>query len=56
MFGLPDGDCPNAAAHTPQPVGYMDWHKWAAGMSKGFRQVRCTDCGLLNIWVARGRG
>lgn len=46
-------DCPNAAFHTPQPEGYVEWHNWAQQMTKGFKQKRCPGCGLLNIWEPR---
>jgi hypothetical protein len=48
-------DCPNAAAHTPSPSSDLDFADWATAMTKGFRQTRCSGCGLFNIWVPRGR-
>lgn len=48
-------DCPKAALHTPQPVGYVEWHNWAQQMTKGFKQKKCPGCGLLNIWEPRGK-
>lgn len=47
---MPDPDCPQAASHTLQPSGYLEWHEWAAKMSKTHHQMRCPGCGLLNIW------
>lgn len=43
-------DCPNVAAHTLQPVGYLAWHAWADRMSKTHRQLRCPGCDSLTIW------
>lgn len=40
--------------HTPnQPEGYLQWHSWAARMSKTHRQIRCEGCGLFQIWVPK---
>lgn len=42
------------ADHTPnQPSGYVQWHVWAARMSRTHRQVRCPQCLLWQIWVPR---
>jgi len=47
--------CPNESKHTPCPTGYMQWHSWAARMMKTHRQERCPGCGLLKIWVPKGK-
>ncbi len=44
-------DCPNAAAHEPQPTGYVAWHQWAGRMARTHTQRKCDGCGLHNIWV-----
>lgn len=43
-------DCPNVDEHTPHPLGYGDWHDWAARMSKTHTQRRCTGCQRWAIW------
>lgn len=43
--------CPNAAAHTPEPKGYLAWHAWAARMAETHHQIRCSGCGRYAIWV-----
>ncbi len=51
-------ECPDAARHTPCPVGPYDqlrWYSWAEAMSKTHRQVRCPMCGLFVIWVPKKR-
>lgn len=45
--------CPGVEAHTPDPRGYHAWHEWAAEMSRTHRQVRCSHCKLLAIWVPK---
>lgn len=45
--------CPNEAAHTPAPAGYVAWHEWAAKMGRTHRQVRCPGCGLFRVWVSK---
>lgn len=44
-------NCPNAAKHTKDPEGYLQWHEWAEKKSKTHRQIRCEGCGLYAIWV-----
>lgn len=39
--------------HTPAPVGYNQWHGWAARMGKTHDQVRCPHCALFAIWVPK---
>lgn len=46
-------ECPNAANHTPDPEGYLQWHAWAARMARTHRQVQCADCGRLAIWIPK---
>jgi hypothetical protein len=46
-LALDPGEC---LTHTPHPLGYTDWHIWAAKMAKTHRQERCTDCGKFGIW------
>ncbi len=43
-------ECPNHAAHTPCPEGYIAWHSWAEKKSKTHQQERCPECGLFAIW------
>jgi hypothetical protein len=42
--------CPNFIDHTPSPEGYLNWHAWAAKMSKTHKQRKCPDCGRFEIW------
>lgn len=44
-------DCPNEEAHTACPRGYSSWFTWAARMGRTHRQIRCSGCQLLAIWV-----
>lgn len=44
---------PLCEQHTASPGGYLQWHSWAARMSRTHRQVRCTFCGLWEVWVPR---
>jgi hypothetical protein len=46
-------DCPSFHDHTPCPDGYIQWHAWARRMMRTHRQIRCTGCGLLSIWIPR---
>lgn len=39
--------------HTPAPSGYLQWHAWAAEMSKTHRQQRCPGCRLYKVWIPR---
>jgi hypothetical protein len=39
--------------HTPCPEGYLQWHAWAARMSKSFTCKKCPVCGLWAIWVPK---
>lgn len=50
QLAIPDSDCANAKEHTPQPEGYMAWHRWAEKMYKTYRQSRCPVCSKWNIW------
>jgi hypothetical protein len=43
--------CPNAAAHTPHPTGYLAHAEWAERKMKTHHQVKCDGCGLYAIWV-----
>jgi len=40
-------DCPRAERHIEGPRGYLQWHNWAAEMSKTHRQRKCPDLRLL---------
>jgi len=42
--------CPNVIDHTPCPSGYIQWHEWAAKISKTHRNLKCAGCGLYKIW------
>lgn len=46
--------CPNEAAHTDGPNGYVQWHEWAETMAETHVQERCPDCGLWKLWTAKG--
>ncbi len=46
-------EAPCSEQHTPCPTLYLQWHAWAARMSKTHRQQRCTFCGLWAVWVER---
>lgn len=48
-----DSDCVSNDAHTPAPRGYIAWHEWANKMGKTHRQVECSGCGLLKIWMVK---
>jgi hypothetical protein len=50
---IPNPECPNAAAHTPCPVGYNDWDEWARIKSKTHRQITCQHCGRYVIWLPK---
>lgn len=50
---VPNPECPNAAAHTPEPLGYLEWHDWAAQMIKTHKQRACPMCNRLCIWEQR---
>ncbi len=39
--------------HTPQPEGYVAWHKWAEEKAKTHAQVRCPYCELYEIWIPK---
>ena len=45
-----DPPCPNAAAHTPAPSGYVAWHLWAEEMGRTHTQAKCPGCGRYQIW------
>ena len=49
------GDCPNKANHTPCPEGYIQWHDWAAKMSKTHSQIRCQGCGKWVTWLPKAK-
>lgn len=46
-------DCPDAAAHTTSPRGYLAWHEWAEKKQRTHVQVRCQTCGKWAIWVKK---
>ena len=43
-------DCEHVEDHTACPDGYIQWHHWAADMSKTHDQRKCPSCGLFAIW------
>jgi hypothetical protein len=43
-------DCPNRAAHTEGPAGYIAWHNWAERNGKTHTQRRCPGCNRFTIW------
>lgn len=47
--------CPSFHDHTPAPSGYNQWHDWARKMLRTHKQIRCTGCGLYQIWIPRRR-
>lgn len=54
-FELPNGECSNAANHTPSPALALHKIDWAEEKLRTHRQIQCPDCGLYVIWVARRR-
>lgn len=44
---------PARCNHTAQPLGYMEWHRWASKKAKTHRQRKCPHCGLWAIWVPK---
>ena len=50
MWEVPYPECPNAAAHTKNPRGYLAWHAWAESMGETNVQERCEGCGMYVIW------
>jgi hypothetical protein len=45
--------CPHIEDHTPAPEGYIQWHSWAAKMSKTHKQRKCPGCNTFAIWEPR---
>ena len=45
--------CPDAAHHTPAPMGYIARQEWAKRMSKTHQQITCQSCGLYVIWLPK---
>ena len=40
--------------HTKnQPSCYVSWHEWASKMSETKKQIKCSGCGLYEIWVKK---
>ncbi len=48
--------CPEAATHTPCPVGYVAWHEWAEEKSRTHEQRKCPACGRWVVWAPRPQG
>jgi hypothetical protein len=50
---VPDQDCPNAAAHTPHPTGYVANSVWADEMlARGWEPGWCGGgCRKWNVWT-----
>jgi hypothetical protein len=46
---IPHPECPNAADHTPAPIGYLAWHEWAEERSRTHDQEECPGCGFWCI-------
>lgn len=45
-------ECPESHRHTPAPEGYLEWHEWAAKMTREkHRQLRCPGCQRWAIWT-----
>lgn len=45
-------ECPQQSLHTPEPMGYLEWHAYAERMAADKVQEPCTGlCGKL-IWVS----
>ena len=43
--------CPNAAKHTRQPSGYIEWDEDCERReARGQVQTQCPACGLWVIW------
>ncbi len=51
-----DMDSGTKCRHDEQPVGYLQWHAWAARKSKTHQQVKCDACGLWKIWKRKSYG
>lgn len=45
--------CPNRAEHRYGPAGYVDWHEWAASMSRTHGQFQCPGCNRWLIYVPK---
>lgn len=48
-------ECPNVANHMAGPSSYIAWHEWADKKLRRHKQMRCTVCNLLEIWVRRDK-
>lgn len=35
------------------PRGYVQWQNWAEKMSRTHRQLPCSGCGRLTMWVLK---
>lgn len=47
--------CPNRAAHTTGPDGYLAWHAWADMMAQTHEQGQCPECKLWVIWTEKAQ-
>jgi hypothetical protein len=52
----PEPPCPNGAAHTPCPAGYVQWWSWCEQMNRTHDQKACEGCGHWAIWYERQAG
>lgn len=52
-FERGDESCPNVAAHTPWPVGYLPRAAWVEDALLVADQKKCSGCGDLVVWVPR---
>jgi hypothetical protein len=48
-------DCPNRAAHTEGPRGYLPGFEWRYEMLKTHKVSRCPDCLRFLIWTPKER-
>lgn len=42
--------CPNEAAHTVHPAGYVAHGEWADQMMRTHRQKACRGCKCHSVW------
>lgn len=47
----PNPECADAAGHTPEPNGDLQWFDWAEEMARTHTQTTCARCGRWCVWV-----
>jgi hypothetical protein len=53
IFEKKGQDCPNYENHEPMPTGYVEFSVWGEKMNKTHKNVKCSGCGLYQIWELR---